>query len=100
MLFFLLAWLIFGLLVGFIAKFLHPGDEPVGFGPTLAIGVVGSFVGGGINWLLSGGSGGPLQASGFIMSIIGGVITCAAYRYYKLKFADGGPRGFISGKRK
>jgi uncharacterized membrane protein YeaQ/YmgE (transglycosylase-associated protein family) len=95
----IIAWLVFGLLVGLVAKMLHPGDEPVGLLPTIAIGVVGSLVGGGINWLLNGG-GSPFRASGFIMSIIGGVITCAAWRYYNLKFASGGPKSFLNGRRK
>lgn len=98
MLLLILSWLIFGLIVGFLAKLLHPGDEPVGFVATVAIGVVGSFVGGMLNWLIFGGIG-PLQASGFVMSIIGGIITCAAWRWYNLKFASSGPKNFLSGKK-
>jgi uncharacterized membrane protein YeaQ/YmgE (transglycosylase-associated protein family) len=59
---FLISWLVFGLIVGYFAKVLHPGDEPVGWIPTLAIGVAGSFVGGTINFLLGMGSH-PFQAS-------------------------------------
>jgi uncharacterized membrane protein YeaQ/YmgE (transglycosylase-associated protein family) len=95
---FLLSWLIFGLLVGYIAKLLHPGDEPVGYVPTLGIGVVGSFVGGAINYLIGSGSS-PFEASGLLMSILGGVICCAGWRYYKLKTDKNGPKGFISGKK-
>jgi uncharacterized membrane protein YeaQ/YmgE (transglycosylase-associated protein family) len=80
--FWLLGWILFGLLVGLVAKAIHPGDDPVGFVPTLSIGVAGSFIGGIINWLLSWG--GPFQPSGIIMSIIGGVICCWIYRRYKL----------------
>jgi len=48
----LIIWGIFGLIVGLIAKAIHPGEDPVGFFPTIGIGIVGSYIGGGINWLL------------------------------------------------
>jgi len=94
----ILSWLVFGLLVGLVAKLLHPGDDPVGFLPTLGIGVGGSFVGGFINWLLSMGNS-PFHASGFIMSVLGGVLCCVGYRYYRLKVKSDGPRSFLSGKK-
>ena len=95
--FLLLSWLIFGLLVGWISKKLHPGDDPVGFIPTVAIGVSGSFIGGAINWLLGMGSQ-PFQASGLIMSILGGIVACAIWRWYNLKFSETGPKSFFTGK--
>lgn len=78
----ILYWIIFGLIVGLVAKFIHPGEDPVGFLPTVGIGVVGSFIGGGINWIM--GSGSPFGTSGILMSIIGGVIFCFIYSRYKL----------------
>ena len=93
----ILWWLLFGLIVGSIAKLLHPGDEPVGYIPTLAIGVVGSFVGGLLNWLISMGNQ-PYEASGLFMSVLGGVICCMAWRYYNLKFAASSPKSFLTGK--
>lgn len=93
-----LSWILFGLVVGWVAKLLHPGDEPVGYLPTFGIGVAGSFVGGGINYLLNFGNG-VFHPSGFIMSIIGGVVCCAAYRYYKLKTSTAGPKSFLTGKK-
>lgn len=78
----ILYWVIFGLIVGLIAKAIHPGEDPVGFLPTIGIGIAGSFIGGGINWLL--GSGAPFSTSGILMSIIGGVIFCFIYSRYKL----------------
>jgi uncharacterized membrane protein YeaQ/YmgE (transglycosylase-associated protein family) len=94
---FLISWLVFGIIVGYFSKVLHPGDEPVGWVPTLAIGVAGSFVGGTINFFLGMGTH-PFQASGLLMSILGGILCCIAYRYYKLKTSDSGPKSFISGK--
>ena len=79
----IVGWLVYGLLVGIIAKALHPGDDPVGFLPTIVIGVLGSFTGGAINWVLGNGTS-PFQSSGIIMGIVGGVIVCFAYSKYQL----------------
>ena len=49
--FYIIGWLVYGVIVGLIAKALHPGDDPVGFGWTLSIGVAGSYMGGLINWV-------------------------------------------------
>lgn len=75
----LLVWMIYGLVVGLISKAIYRyKDSPTGFFSTLCIGICGSFVGGFINHLL--GSGGPLQPSGMLMGVLGGVVTCFAYR--------------------
>lgn len=95
--FIILWWILFGLIVGTVAKMLHPGDEPVGYIPTILIGVFGSFVGGLLNWLISMGSQ-PYETSGFVMSILGGVLCCMAWRYYKLKFKTADPKSFFTGK--
>jgi uncharacterized membrane protein YeaQ/YmgE (transglycosylase-associated protein family) len=80
---FILSWIIYGLIVGLLAKALHPGEDPVGFLPTVSIGVVGSYVGGLINWLLGAGTG-PFSSSGILMGTLGGVICCWVYRTYRL----------------
>ena len=80
----ILTWVIFGFIAGMIAKMLHPGDEPAGCLPTVAIGIAGSITGGVINWLLGMGSD-PFQPSGFLMSILGGVICCYAYSMWLTK---------------
>jgi uncharacterized membrane protein YeaQ/YmgE (transglycosylase-associated protein family) len=90
----LLMWLVYGLVVGLLAKALHPGDDPVGFLPTVGIGVAGSFVGGFINWVLGYG-GGPFQSSGLLMGVIGALVFLAAWRWWRLKRVD---KSFWSGK--
>jgi uncharacterized membrane protein YeaQ/YmgE (transglycosylase-associated protein family) len=42
----LLAWIALGLIVGVVAKFLMPGDDPGGLIVTILIGIAGAFVGG------------------------------------------------------
>jgi uncharacterized membrane protein YeaQ/YmgE (transglycosylase-associated protein family) len=64
--------MLFGLLIGAIARFLVPGRQSLGLLTTMLLGVVGSFVGGFLGFLMFGGS--PFQASGWIGSIIGAVV--------------------------
>ncbi len=52
--FYLLGWAIYGLLVGYFARMIHPGEEPPGCLVTIGIGIAGSFVGGLINFILDG----------------------------------------------
>jgi uncharacterized membrane protein YeaQ/YmgE (transglycosylase-associated protein family) len=76
----LLVWLVYGVVVGLLSKAIYRyKDSPTGLLSTLGIGVCGSFVGGFANYLIMG-SGGPLQPSGMAMGVLGGVLTCFAYR--------------------
>ncbi len=84
MMLFLMIWCVYGLLVGLLAKYLHPGEDPVGFLPTIGIGIAGSYIGGFISWLI--GAGGHLfEPSGILMGVIGGVIFCSLYRAYRIR---------------
>lgn len=74
----ILSWIVFGLVVGIIAKLLMPGSDPGGFIVTVLLGVAGALVGG----LLGRAFGfyGPNQTAGYIMSILGAIILLALYR--------------------
>jgi uncharacterized membrane protein YeaQ/YmgE (transglycosylase-associated protein family) len=78
MLFNILGWAIFGLIAGAIARFVLPGRQSMSTLMTMVLGVVGSFVGGGLSYLLFGGGTG-FQPSGLIMSVVGAVILLAVY---------------------
>jgi uncharacterized membrane protein YeaQ/YmgE (transglycosylase-associated protein family) len=82
MLWFLIAMAIVGLIAGFIARALVPGPDPMGIGATMVLGIIGSFVGGFLGWLLFGKDfdEGALQPSGIIGSIVGAVIALLVYR--------------------
>jgi uncharacterized membrane protein YeaQ/YmgE (transglycosylase-associated protein family) len=79
---FILYLVIVGLIAGFLARALVPGPDPMSVGQTILLGVVGSFVGGFIGWLLFGAdtADGALQPSGLIGSIVGAVIALLVYR--------------------
>ncbi|MDP8976621.1 MAG: GlsB/YeaQ/YmgE family stress response membrane protein [Actinomycetota bacterium] len=73
---------VFGLIAGALARLLVPGPDPIGIGGTIVLGVVGSFVGGFLGYLLLGKdlNEGALQPSGLIGSVIGAVIALLIYR--------------------
>ena len=82
MILFLLGLLIIGLIAGFIARAVVPGPDPMGIGGTLLLGIVGSFVGGLLGYLIFGHDieDGAVQASGIIGSVIGAIIVLLIYR--------------------
>lgn len=71
----IIGWLLFGLIVGAIARLLVPGRQDIGILMTMLLGIFGSFVGGLLGYFLFGGR--PLQAAGWIGSILGAVIVLA-----------------------
>ena len=74
----ILLWIVFGLVVGAIAKLLMPGRDPGGFILTIVVGIVGALVGG---WLgramVLYREGEPV---GFIMAVVGAIILLGLYR--------------------
>ena len=70
----IIGWLVFGLVVGFIARALVPGRDDIGVLRTIVLGVVGSVLGGLVFGLLTGGLRG-FQPSGWIGSVIGAVVV-------------------------
>jgi len=72
-----MGWVLFGLIVGVIAKLLMPGRDPGGFVITAVIGIVGALFAG---WLgRTVGWYGADQGAGLIASIVGAVILLAIY---------------------
>lgn len=79
---FLLFLLVIGVVAGFLARLLVPGPDPMSVWQTILLGIVGSFVGGLIGYLLfrEDGEDGAFQASGLIGSVIGAVIALLIWR--------------------
>ena len=74
----ILSWIVFGLVIGLIAKLLMPGRDPGGFVVTMLLGIAGALVGGFIGRAM--GFYGPNQSAGWLMSILGAIILLALYR--------------------
>lgn len=74
----ILAWILFGLVVGIIAKLLMPGRDPGGFIVTILLGIAGALLGGFIGRAM--GFYGANETAGWIISILGAVILLALYR--------------------
>ena len=73
-----LGWIIFGVIVGVVAKLLMPGRDPGGFIVTMLLGIAGALLGGFIGRAM--GFYGPNQSAGWLMSILGAIILLALYR--------------------
>jgi len=73
----ILGWIIFGLIVGIIAKLLMPGRDPGGFIITTLLGIAGAVIGGYMGRALGLYREG--ESAGIIMSIIGAIILLAIY---------------------
>ena len=78
----IIAWLVIGLIAGFLARWFMPGPDPMGFTGTLALGMVGSLVGGLLGNLIFDGNV-DVERSGLVGSVIGGLIALYVYRRYR-----------------
>lgn len=73
-----LGWIVFGLIVGVIAKLVMPGKDPGGFIVTVLLGIAGALVGGFLGQML--GLYTPGQPAGFVMSTLGAIFLLFVYR--------------------
>jgi len=77
----ILAWIVFGLIAGVIAKFLMPGRDGGGFILTCILGVVGAVVGG---WLATmfgmGGDVTGFNMQSFLVAVVGAIVVLLVFR--------------------
>jgi uncharacterized membrane protein YeaQ/YmgE (transglycosylase-associated protein family) len=76
-----LGWIVFGLIVGVIAKLLMPGRDPGGIIITMLLGIAGAVLGGFLGRAM--GFYGPGEPAGFLMSTIGAVLLL--FIYHKMR---------------
>ena len=78
--------IVLGFVVGVIAKFLHPGEENMGFIMTILLGIAGSFLAGFVGqffgWYQAG------EGAGFIASVIAAIVLLLVYG--RLRQGSGG----------
>ncbi|ECG8589119.1 GlsB/YeaQ/YmgE family stress response membrane protein [Salmonella enterica subsp. salamae] len=77
----IIAWIIFGLIAGVIAKLLMPGRDGGGFILTCILGILGAVVGG---WLATmfgiGGSISGFNLHSFLVAVVGAIVVLVIFR--------------------
>ncbi|AYE23811.1 GlsB/YeaQ/YmgE family stress response membrane protein [Salmonella enterica subsp. enterica] len=77
----IIAWIVFGLIAGVIAKLLMPGRDGGGFILTCILGIVGAVVGG---WLATmfgiGGSISGFNLHSFLVAVVGVIMVLVIFR--------------------
>ena len=76
----ILGWILFGLIVGALAKLVMPGRDPGGIIVTMLLGIAGAVLGGFVGRAL--GFYGPNEAAGFVMSFVGAIVLLFIYRMF------------------
>lgn len=76
----IIGWLIFGLIVGALAKWISPGRDPGGWIGTIVVGILGAFVGGWIGSNILGIEIERLNFTSFLFAIAGSVLLLTIYK--------------------
>ena len=74
----ILLWIVFGLVVGIVAKLVMPGNDPGGIFVTIILGIVGAMLGGWIGRVMGLYREG--EPAGFLMAVVGAVVLLGLYR--------------------
>jgi uncharacterized membrane protein YeaQ/YmgE (transglycosylase-associated protein family) len=78
---FILGWIVFGLIVGVVAKLIMPGRDPGGMIVTILLGIAGALIAGFIGRAL--GWYGDEDPVGFVMATIGAILLLVVYRQFR-----------------
>ena len=76
----IIAWIVFGLLAGWVAKMLTPGNDPGGCIVTMLIGVAGAVIGGFVATQLGFGSITGFDLRSFLIAVVGAVVLLLLYK--------------------
>ena len=79
----ILSWIVMGLIVGVLAKFIMPGKDPGGLIVTILLGIAGAFVGGYVGSVLGLGTVTGFNAGSLLIAIGGAVLLLILYRVIK-----------------
>lgn len=79
----ILSWLLLGLIVGALAKWIMPGDDPGGIFVTMGIGIAGAFVGGFLASLVGLGTVGGFSLGSIATATFGALVLLFGYRKLK-----------------
>src|ERR1700761_4752823 len=73
----ILGWILFGFVVGLIARAVMPGRDPLGLIGTTVLGIVGALVAGWVGQAL--GIYAPNDGAGFVAATLGAIVVLAIY---------------------
>ena len=79
----ILSWIILGLIVGVLAKWIMPGDDPGGIIITILIGIAGALIGGFLSSALGFGAVSGINLGSVIIATLGALILLFGYRRLK-----------------
>ena len=77
----ILGWIVFGLVVGALAKLIMPGKDPGGIFVTIVLGIVGALLGGFLGRLIGLYKEG--EPAGFIGALVGAIVLLWLYRRFR-----------------
>jgi uncharacterized membrane protein YeaQ/YmgE (transglycosylase-associated protein family) len=81
----IISWIILGLIVGALAKWIMPGEDPGGIIITIVIGIVGALIGGFLSSLVGLGTVTGLNLWSIIIALVGALVLLWLYRMVKGK---------------
>ncbi|MGL4432205.1 MAG: GlsB/YeaQ/YmgE family stress response membrane protein [Plesiomonas shigelloides] len=79
----IISWIILGLIVGILAKWIMPGKDEGGFIITVVLGIIGALVGGYLSQVLGITTMTGFNIKSLIFSVIGALLVLFIYRKVK-----------------
>lgn len=79
----IISWLVMGLIVGALAKWIMPGKDPGGLGITIVIGIAGAMLGGWLSTLFGMGGVDGFNLGSITIATVGALILLWLYRRLK-----------------
>lgn len=79
----IISWIILGLIVGILAKWIMPGKDEGGFIITVVLGIIGALVGGYLSQIFGIATMTGFNIKSLIFSVIGALLVLFIYRKVK-----------------
>jgi len=79
----ILTWIVLGLIVGALAKWIMPGNDPGGIFITILIGIAGALLGGFLSTALGLGAVSGFNLPSVVIAVVGSLILLFGYRRIK-----------------